>query len=319
MITKKVLIFGASGQIGRYCIRRLVRNNYKVVAVTRNTHQKGYILKTQAPIGYLDIEQASILDDERISQLLSNVDVCINLVGILFEKGKVNTFDKIHSDFPDRISKICKQKNVDLIHVSALALDKAIDSRYAQSKINGEKKIRENFNRATIIKPSIIFSVDDKLSTRFMSLLSLFPIFPLYYSGSTKFMPIHASDVAEIIFYVISKELISKDIEAIGPEVLTFKEIIQILSKCINKKRLLIPVPLSLAKISALFFQLFPNPLLTPDQLRLLKYDNIKSENGITNFDIGCPSKLFFEESVLKYSFNYAEGGQFSIKKNEKK
>ena len=235
MITKKVLIFGASGQIGRYCIRRLVRNNYKVVAVTRNTHQKGYILKTQAPIGYLDIEQASILDDERISQLLSNVDVCINLVGILFEKGKVNTFDKIHSDFPDRISKICKQKNVDLIHVSALALDKAIDSRYAQSKINGEKKIRENFNRATIIKPSIIFSVDDKLSTRFMSLLSLFPIFPLYYSGSTKFMPIHASDVAEIIFYVISKELISKDIEAIGPEVLTFKEIIQILSKCINK------------------------------------------------------------------------------------
>ena len=319
MVRKKVLIFGASGQIGRYCIRRLVRNNYKVVAVTRNTHQKGYILKTQAPIGYLDIEQASILDDERISQLLSNVDVCINLVGILFEKGKVNTFDKIHSDFPDRISKICKQKNVDLIHVSALALDKAIDSRYAQSKINGEKKIRENFNRATIIKPSIIFSVDDKLSTRFMSLLSLFPIFPLYYSGSTKFMPIHASDVAEIIFYVISKELISKDIEAIGPEVLTFKEIIQILSKCINKKRLLIPMPLSLAKISALFFQLFPNPLLTPDQLRLLKYDNIKSENGITNFDIGCPSKLFFEESVLKYSFNYAEGGQFSIKKNEKK
>ena len=319
MITKKVLIFGASGQIGRYCIRRLVRNNYKVVAVTRNTHQKGYILKTQAPIGYLDIEQASILDDERISQLLSSVDVCINLVGILFEKGKVNTFDKIHSDFPDRISKICKQKNVDLIHVSALALDKAIDSRYAQSKINGEKKIRENFNRATIIKPSIIFSVDDKLSTRFMSLLSLFPIFPLYYSGSTKFMPIHASDVAEIIFYVISKELISKDIEAIGPEVLTFKEIIQILSKCINKKRLLIPMPLFLAKISALFFQLFPNPLLTPDQLRLLKYDNIKSENGITNFDIGCPSKLFFEESVLKYSFNYAEGGQFSIKKNEKK
>ena len=85
MITKKVLIFGASGQIGRYCIRRLIRNNYKVIAVTRNTHQKGYILKTQAPIGYLDIEQASILDEERIYQLISNVDICINLIGILFE------------------------------------------------------------------------------------------------------------------------------------------------------------------------------------------------------------------------------------------
>ena len=123
MVTKKVLIFGASGQIGRYCIRRLVRNNYKVIAVTRNTHQKGYILKTQAPIGYLDIEQTSILDEERINQLLSNADVCVNLVGILYETGKNNTFNKIHTEFPDRISKICKKKNIDLIHVSALALD----------------------------------------------------------------------------------------------------------------------------------------------------------------------------------------------------
>ena len=319
MITKKVLIFGASGQIGRYCIRRLVRNNYKVIATTRNIHQKGYILKTQAPIGYLDIEQISILDEEKINQLLSNVDVCINLVGILHEKGKFNTFHKIHTEFPDTISKICKQKNVNLIHVSALALDKATDSKYAQSKINGEKKIRENFDRAIIIKPSIIFSVDDKLSTRFMSLLSLFPIFPIYYNGSTKFTPIHASDLAELIFNVISKEIVSKDIEAIGPEVLTFKEIIQILSKCIKKKILLLPIPLFLAKISAIFFQIFPNPPLTLDQLRLLKYDNIKSENGITNFDIGCPSKISFEDSVLKYSFNYTEGGQFSINKNEKK
>ena len=319
MITKKVLIFGASGQIGRYCIRRLVRSNYKIIAVTRNTHQKGYILKTQAPIGYLDIEQASILDEERIKKLISGVDVCINLVGILFESGKLNTFYKIHTEFPDRISKICKEKNVDLIHVSALALDKAVDSKYAQSKINGERKVRENFSRATIIKPSITFSVDDNLTTRFMSLLSLFPVFPLYYNGETKFMPIHASDVAELIFNIVSKEIIAKDVEAVGPETLTFKEIIEILSKCINKKRLLLPMPLFLGKISAIFFQQFPNPLLTLDQLRLLKYDNIKSKNGITNFDIECPSKFYFEKSVLKYSFNYAEGGQFSIKKNEKK
>ena len=319
MITKKVLIFGASGQIGRYCIRRLVRNNYKVIAVTRNTHQKGYILKTQAPIGYLDIEQTSIFDEEKINQLLSNADACVNLVGILHEKGKNNTFNKIHTEFPDIISKICKKKNVDLIHVSALALDKAKNSKYAQSKINGEIKIRENFDRATIIKPSIVFSVDDKLSTRFMSVLSLLPIFPLYYNGETKFTPIHAVDVAELIFNVISKEIVSKDVEAIGPEILSFKEIIQVLSKSIKKKRLLVPIPLFLAKISAAFFQLFPNPLLTLDQLRLLKYDSIQSENGITNFDIGCPSKLYFEDSVLKYSFNYAEGGQFSIRKNEKK
>ena len=235
------------------------------------------------------------------------------------KKEKIIHLTKYTQNFPIEFQKFVKKKNVDLIHVSALALNKAKNSKYAQSKINGEIKIRKNFDRATIIKPSIVFSVDDKLSTKFMSLLSLLPIFPLYYKGETKFTPIHASDVAELIFNIISKEIVSKNIEAIGPEILTFKEIIQVLSKSIKKKRLLVPIPLFLAKISAVFFQLFPNPLLTLDQLRLLKYDNIKSENGITNFDLGYPSKLYFEDSVLKYSFNYTEGGQYSIEKNEKK
>ena len=133
-----------------------------------------------------------------------------------------------------------------------------------------------------------------------MSLLSLLPIFPLYYNGETKFTPIHAADVAELIFNIISNEIVSKDIEAIGPEILTFKEIIQVLSKSIKKKRILVPIPL-FSKISAIFFQIFPNPPLTLDQLRLLKYDSVKSENGITNL-IWMPSKISFENSVLKYS-----------------
>jgi len=317
MVTKKVLIFGASGQIGRYCIRRLVQNNYKVIAITRNSH-KALFLKTQAPIGYLDIEEVNIFDEERITNLISNVDICVNLIGILHEKGKINTFERIHCKFPEKLSKICNQKNVELIHISALALNDAKDSKYAQSKINGEKKIKENFSRATIIKPSIVHSVDDNFTTRFLTLLRLLPIFPLYYKGNTKFSPIHASEVAELIFYVISKKILSKDIEAIGPEVLTFKEIIQILLKSINKKICLLSIPLFLGKISAYFFQFFPNPLLTIDQLRLLKYHNIKSEKGITNFDIGCPSKIYFKQSVMNYSYNWRDGGKYSIEKNNK-
>ena len=104
MIRKKVLIFGASGQIGKYCIRRLVRNNFKVIAVTRNVHQKGYILKTQAPIGYLDIEETNINDHKKIRKLVEETDVCINLIGILYERGK-NTFKKIHSEFPELLLK----------------------------------------------------------------------------------------------------------------------------------------------------------------------------------------------------------------------
>ena len=317
MITKKILIFGATGQIGRYCIRRLVKNNYKVIAVTRNSH-KAIFLKTQAPIGYLEIEQANIFDEKRITDLLSRVDICINLIGILFEKNKKNSFKKIHSDFPEILSKICKNNNVDLIHISALALNEAKDSKYAQSKVEGEKKIRENLSEATIIKPSIVHSVDDNFSTKLMTLLRILPLFPLYYNGETKYSPIHASEVAELISFVISERICSKDIEAIGPEVLSFKRMIQILLKSINKKRFLIPLPLSLAKILASFFQLLPNPLLTIDQLRLLKYDNIKSEKGITNFDIGCPSKIIFEKSVSSYSYNWRDGGKYSITKTDK-
>tara|TARA_Y100000996_G_scaffold415087_1_gene408136 strand:+ start:26 stop:982 length:957 start_codon:yes stop_codon:yes gene_type:complete len=317
MITKKILIFGATGQIGRYCIRRLVKNNYKVIAVTRNSH-KAIFLKTQAPIGYLEIEQANIFDEKRITDLLSRVDICINLIGILFEKNKKNSFKKIHSDFPEILSKICKNNNVDLIHISALALNEAKDSKYAQSKVEGENKIRENLSEATIIKPSIVHSVDDNFSTKLMTLLRILPLFPLYYNGETRYSPIHASEVAELISFVISERICSKDIEAIGPEVLSFKRMIQILLKSINKKRFLIPLPLSLAKILASFFQLLPNPLLTIDQLRLLKYDNIKSDKGITNFDIGCPSKIIFEKSVSSYSYNWRDGGKYSITKTDK-
>ena len=318
MITKKILIFGASGQAGRYCIRRFVKKNYKVTVVTRSFHKKGFLLKTQAPPGYLDIEEVNIFDIKKIEQLISNTDICLNLIGILFEKGKFNTFENIHTKFPSMLARICKNKNVKFIHLSALGLQNAKDSKYATSKINGENKIREMLSDATIIKPSLVYSVDDSFTTKFLSILSIVPIFPLYYNGKTKFTPIHASELAEIIFQVISKEIYSKDIEAIGPEILTFKQIISSLSECIGKNRLLIPMPIFLAKLSTFFLQNFPNPLITLDQLNLLKYDNIKSKNAITNFDIEAPSKLYFKDTVMKYAYNWRDGGQFSDLNNSR-
>ena len=314
MITKKILIFGASGQVGRYCIRRLVKSNYKITAVTRNLHQKGYILKTQAPIGYLDIVQANIFDEKKLEQLLSEVDICINLIGILFEKNKLNSFENVHSIFPKKLAEICKSKKIKFLHLSALGIEQATNSMYAKSKLEGENYIRNILPSATIVKPSLVYSQDDNFSTRFLSILSLAPIFPIYYGGKTKFTPIHASDLADLIFYLISKEIHSKTIEALGPEVLTFKEIINKLSNSINKKRLLFPMPLFLAKLSTIFLQILPDPLITLDQLNLLKYDNIKSENSISNFDIGCPSKLKFDETIKKYAYTWREGGQFSVK-----
>ena len=148
-----------------------------------------------------------------------------------------------------------------------------------------------------------------------MTLLNRLPIFPLYYSGKTKFMPIHCSDLTNIIYHVLTKDSNPKIIECVGPEILTLKEILEILLNLIEKKRLLVPMPLAIAKLSAKFFQLLPKPLLTEDQLRLLKYDNINSGKYKTNSEIGVPSKLFFKEEVKKYSFMWKEGGQFSTDK----
>ena len=313
MKDKNCLIFGGSGQIGRHLIRKLTKKNYKVTVVTRNIHQKSYIIKTQANAGYIDVVEANIFDEIKIRKLFEKADICINLIGILFENKKGNTFQNIHSLFPSILSKLCKEYNIEnFIHLSALGINQAVDSNYAKSKLDGENNILSNFPLATILRPSIVYSVDDNFTTNFMTLLSRLPMFPLYYNGKTKFAPIHSSDLCEIIFHVISKNINTNIIECVGPETLTFKEIIQSLLKLINKKRILIPLPISIANLSAKFFQLLPKPLLTQDQLKLLKYDNIPSGKYKTNFQINVPSTKLFADEVKKYCYMWKEGGQFS-------
>tara|TARA_B100001057_G_C22695435_1_gene889551 strand:- start:182 stop:1150 length:969 start_codon:yes stop_codon:yes gene_type:complete len=316
MKPKNCLIFGGSGQIGRNLIRKLTKNNIKVTVVTRNIHQKSYIIKTQGNAGYIDIVEANIYDEKKLRQLFSNADICINLIGILFEKKKGNTFYNIHTLFPSILAKLSREyKLKNFIHLSSLGINEAIDSNYAQSKLEGEKFILQNFPISTILRPSVVYSVDDNFTTNFMTLLNRLPFFPLYYNGVTKFTPIHCSDLTDIIYSVITKNIHTKIIECVGPQVMSFKEIIEILLKLINKKRLLIAMPLILASFSAKVFQLLPNPLLTEDQLKLLKYNNVLSGKYKSNFEIGIPSKKHFNDEVKKYAYMWREGGQFSTEK----
>ena len=312
MKPKEILVFGASGQIGRYLIRKLTKENYKVVAVTRNIHQKGYILKTQANPGYLEIVELEYSNVEKINKLVSECSICINLIGILFEKKK-NFFKKVHADFPDLLSKLSAKNKIEkFIHLSSLGIERSNDSKYALSKLEGEIKIKNNFDQAIILKPSIVYSVDDNFTTNFMKLLNFLPVMPLYYQGRTKFAPIHVKDLAQIIFDVVQDKTNEQTIECIGPEIISFKEIILKLLKSIDKKRILIPLPLSIAKISAKIFELMPNPLITIDQINLLKYDNIASGKYKTNFDLGLDAKRIFDKEIEKYSFNWRDRGQFS-------
>ena len=309
---KKVLIFGGSGQIGRHLIRRLTKKNHLVTVVTRNLHKKGAILKTQGNPGYVEIVEANVFDEDQLNQLFKDKDICINLVGILFENKK-NTFRNIHINFPTMLSEKCeKYKLKQFIHISALGIEKAIDSNYAISKLEGEKNIIKNFVATTILRPSLIYSVDDNFTTNIMTLLSLLPVFPLYYNGDTKFSPIHAFDFCEIILKIIDKNILADIIECVGPENLSFREIIKKLLKSIDKKRFLFPIPLTVAKIIAFLFERFPKPLITQDQLRLLKYDNILSEKNKSNIDIGFEAKLKFDQEIRKYSYMWKKGGEYS-------
>ena len=252
MKEKNCLIFGGSGQIGRHLIRKLTKNGYRTTIVTRNIHQKSYLIKTQGNAGYIDIVEANIFDENKIRKLFEKSQICINLIGILYEKKGKGSFKNIHSIFPSILSKLCKEYNLKhFIHLSALGISEALDSNYAISKLEGEKNILNNFSLATILRPSVVYSVDDNFTTTFMTLLNRLPIFPIYYSGKTKFMPIHCSDLTDIIYNVISKNISSKIIECVGPETITFKEVIKKLLNLIDKKRIIIPMPLPIANLTA--------------------------------------------------------------------
>ena len=313
---KKILIWGGTGQIGTHLVRKLTKNNYTVTVVTRNIHQKGHLIKTQGNAGYINIKECNIFEEDKIRKLFENTDICINLIGILFEKKNGNSFNNIHSIFPSLLAKLCKEyKLKQFIHLSALGINEAVDSNYAKSKLEGEQNALKIFPHTTVLMPSIVYSSSDNFSCNLMTLLSRLPVFPLYYNGETKFTPIHCSDLTDVINYVISNKVNSNIIECIGPEILSFREILITLLETIKKKRFLLPFPHPLAMLTAKFFQLLPNPLLTVDQLRLLKYDNIVSGKYKTNFDIGIPAKKIFSEEIKKYSYMWTEGGEYSKKR----
>ena len=214
------------------------------------------------------------------------------------------------------ISKFASTSKLEkFIHLSALGIENAEDSKYAKSKLKGEKEILNNFNKTVIIRPSIVYSVDDNFTTQLMTLLGILPIFPIYYNGKTKFMPIHCSDLTNSITKIINDDIKENIIEFVGPEEMSFKDILEKLLSLIEKKRLLLPMPNSLARMTAHVFELLPKPLITNDQLKLLKYDNILSGKYKSNvdFDFNCSSR--FEDEVNKYSYMWKNEGEYSKKR----
>ncbi|MDP6440876.1 MAG: complex I NDUFA9 subunit family protein [Pelagibacteraceae bacterium] len=308
---KVACIFGASGFIGRHLIRRLIKKGFRIIAVTRSPYLHGHLKPLGNP-GQIDLEKVNLFDEERLRILIKSSDVVINLVGILYETKK-QKFEDIHAKFPDLLSKLCSELNIKkLVHISALGINETVSSQYMQSKLKGEKNIINNFNCSVILRPSVIFGPEDKFFNRFASIAEFLPILPLIGGGLTYFQPIYVGDIAKSIMAVLEEEEINNNIfELGGPQIITYKELMKILLKEINKKRFLVPIPFPFAKFQAKILQLLPKPLLTVDQIEMLKYDNIVTNKYPTLKDLKINPKTI--ESVLpNYIWRFRKGGQFA-------
>jgi len=307
---KIIAIFGAGGFLGKHLMRQLTKLDYRIKVATRNPYLKGY-LKPLGDPGQIELFKTNIFNQEDIKQVLKNCDFVINLVGILYETRK-QKFDQIHSQFPYLLSNLCNEVGIkNLIHISALGVKEKHNSKYMQTKLQGEKNIQENFKSSTILRPSVIFGPEDKFFNTFASLVQFSPVLPLIGGGKTKFAPIYVGDVAKAIVKVLEiNNLETKIYELGGSENYSFKELMEILLTEIKKKRFLISIPFGFAKFQSYFLQMMQNPLLTPDQVELLKHNNVVSGDYPTLKNLGISGTPI--QSILpKYIYRFRTGGQF--------
>ncbi len=304
-------ILGGGGFIGRYLVRNLTRKNYRCIISSRKAFDKGY-LKTQATPGSIELIDWNPNNFSELKDAIKNSDIVINLIGILFETRK-QKFYNIHSKIPEAVSKICLESNVKkFIHVSAIGAKENSKSIYQKSKFAGETKALSNFKKTIVIRPSVVCGTEDNFTNLFAK-LSILPVIPIV-GINYKFQPILVTDVAEAIMQSIEiKNNEGKIYEIGGPKVISFGDMVKSILKTINKKRIVIPMPMPLAKIQAVLNALLPvPPILTRDQCEiLLEEDNIVSDNNLTLKDLDIePSNV--EEEMKKWLWRYKSGGQFA-------
>ena len=307
---QQIALFGGGGFLGRHLIRELTKVNYRIKVATRNPYLKGY-LKPLGNAGQIELIKTNIFNTEDVKRVLNNCDYVINLLGILYETKK-QKFNQIHSQFPYLLGNLCNELGIkNLIHISALGVKEKHSSQYMQTKLQGEKNIQSIFKSTVILRPSLVFGPEDKFFNTFASFARISPFIPLIGGGKTKFAPVYCVDVGKAITRALElKNTTPKIYEISGPENYSFKELMEILLTEIKKKRFLINIPFNVAKFQSYFLQMLPKPILTADQVELLKYDNIPSGQYPNLNDLGIKGKTI--NSILpQYIYRFRTYGQF--------
>jgi len=308
MTNQLVTVFGGSGFLGRHTVRALARAGFRIKVATRRPN-RAFFLRPLGSVGQIDFVKCDVADEESVARAMLGSQAVVNLTGILFEKGQ--TFEEVQADGAANIAKSAAAAGVGaLVHVSAIGADLESDSGYAVSKAEGEQAVREAFPKAVILRPSIIFGPEDGFFNKFAGLARFVPALPLIGGGKTRFQPVFVGDVAQAIVTGLSRQD-GRTYELGGPSIYSFKELLQLILREIERRRVLVPLPFGLAMLKAAFLQILPKPLLTMDQVRLLKKDNVVSQTAAGLADLGItPTSV--EAVVPSYLWRYRAKGEYS-------
>ena len=292
MRNEVVTVFGGTGFIGRQLVQRLAVRGATLRVITRDPDRAGF-LKPMGEVGQIAL--LPFADDEAIlRKLVDGAHGVVNLLGILFER-QADDFMHVHRDMAERIAKAAADAGVRrFVHMSAIGADTQGEALYAQSKGQGEERVRAVFPTASIVRPSIVFGPGDGFFSLFARMSVLSPFLPLIDGGKTRFQPVYVGDVAEAMTRCLETDAHQGQLfELGGPRVASFKELLRYILKTVNRRRLLLPLPMSVAEFQARFFEKLPNPPLTLDQLKMLAKDNVVSSDALTLQSLGIEPTPF--------------------------
>lgn len=312
-----VTIFGGSGFLGRHLVRALAKRRYRIRVAVRRPELANF-LQPLGSVGQIHAVQANVRYPRSIEAAVRGSSVVVNLVGVLYERG-AQRFDVVHAGGAERTALAAAAFGARMIHVSAIGADENSASAYARTKAEGERNVFAATPEAVVFRPSILFGPEDDFFNRFAAMARFLPALPLIGGGETKFQPAFVGDVAEAIALAVDGKVRPGTVyELGGPEVRTFKQLMEYVLTTIGRKRLLLPLPFGLAKLQASLLQFMPKPLLTPDQVELLKTDNIVSEiaerEGRTLEGLGL-TPTAIESVVPGYLWRFRKSGQFQSSK----
>lgn len=315
MTNTLITVFGGTGFLGRHTVRALARAGFRVRVAVRHPNA-GFFLLPMGHVGQIALFKCNVRNAKQVAAAVHGASGVVNLTGILFSRGRQN-FNAVHVEGAAAIADAARAGGAaSLVHISSIGANSDAESSYAASKGEGEQRVREAFPDATILRPSIVFGPEDDFFNRFAALARIAPALPLVGGGLTRMQPVFAGNVAEAIARAVDGDLPPGSVyELGGPTVHTFKELMQFVLGTTQRRRLLVPVPFALMKLQAMALQFLPKPPITPDQVELLKRDNIVSEeakrDGRTLEGIGITPESI-EAIVPTYLWRFRKTGQFN-------